>query len=253
MKPRTPLSIAALTAAAALVGCDPEPTGPLASKILASTPGASQSPNELGPEICAFGQEFALDPDNAFYPLAPGSYWILEGEEDETPLRLRIDVTEETEDVGGVTTRVVIETEWEYDDDAEEWELVEVSFNYFAGTADGTVCYFGEAVDDYEDGEIVSHEGAWRADEPGNHAGVFMPGEPRPGLKFQMEGAPGVAEDRGKIVAIGPTTVPAGTFLATIRLREYNPLDEEKDYKVFAEGVGTIVDGPLALVEYEVQ
>jgi hypothetical protein len=38
-------------------------------------------------------------------------------------------------------------------------DLIEVSLNYFAQNQDGTVCYFGEAVDMYEGGEIVSHGG----------------------------------------------------------------------------------------------
>jgi hypothetical protein len=83
------------------------------------------------------------------------------------------------------------------------------------------VCYFGETVDMYEDGVVVSHEGSWRADEPGNAPGVFMPARPKPGMKFAQEVAPGVAEDRARIVARGFTiTVPAGTFTTTIRVSE---------------------------------
>lgn len=249
MAPRTAWAAAAF---GLLTACDASQPLPLALDPATTASASARSPKMLGPEICAFDREFTLDPENPYYPLTPGSHWILEGEDEGTPVRLRIDVADETEDVGGVATRVVVETEWEYDDEDEEWDLIEVSTNYFAGTADGTVCYFGEAVDDYEDGEIVSHEGEWRADEPGHWAGVFMPFEPRPGMMFQMEGAPGIAEDQGKVVGIGPVAVPAGTFLVTIRLREYNRLDEEKDYKTFAAGVGTIIDGPLALVEYTV-
>jgi hypothetical protein len=241
--------LVALAVALTALGCDQATTTPLAPEESLS---ASEAPKKLGPEVCAFGQDFVLDPGNPYFPLVPGSYWLLEGEEDDTGVRLRIDVTDGTEEVGGVTTRVVTETEWEYDDEEEEFELIEVSHNYFAGTLDGTVCYFGEAVDDYEDGEIVSHEGEWRADEPGHWAGVFMPADPHPGMKFQMEGAPGIAEDEGRIVGSGPTTVPAGTFLETVRLREYNPLEGEKGYKVFAAGVGTLVDGPLELEEYDI-
>jgi hypothetical protein len=206
---------------------------------------------KLGPETCALSQNFTLQVINPYYPLTVGSYWILEGEEDGESLRLRIDITDQTELVGDVTTRVLTETEWVIDESGEP-ELLEVSYNYFAMRPDGTVCYFGEAVDIYEDGELVSHEGEWRADSPDNRPGVFMPGDPRPGTSFQMEFAPGVAEDEARIVGIGPTTVPAGTFFDTIRFREYNPLDEEKGYKIFAAGVGTIVDGPLRLVEYVV-
>jgi hypothetical protein len=200
--------------------------------------------------VCAFGQEFTLEPSNPYYPLEVGRSWLLEGEEDGTPLRVRIEILDRTETVGGVETRVLIETEWELDEDSGEYELLEVSSNYFAETLGGTVCYFGEAVAIYEDGEPVSNAGEWRADEPGNAPGIFMPSDPRPGMRYQMERAPGVAEDEGRIVAIGPVRVPAGYFTQTIRVREYNPLDEDKGYKVFGAGVGTLVDGPISLVAY---
>lgn len=249
MAQRIPLGMALLCPLALLAGCDAAPE-PLALDPVLGDAAAAQ---QLDVETCAFGQTFNLAVVNPYFPLTPGSYWILEGEDDGVPVRVRIDVTNDTEDVGGVTTRVLTETEWEYDEEAEEYELVEVSYNYFAMTSEGTVCYFGEAVDDYEDGEIISHEGEWRADEPGFWPGIFMPADPRPGMKFQMEGAPGIAEDEGKIVGSGKVVVSGWTFEETIRMREYNPLDEEKGYKVFAYGVGTVIDGPIVLVEYDVQ
>ena len=242
-----PCGIALPATLALLAGCD-SPSDPADVESAVSVAAV-----KLAPDVCAFGQSFTLSVTNPYYPLTPGSWWLLEGAEDDTPLRVRIDVTSETEIVGGVTTRVLTETEWEYDEDAAEWELVEVSHNYFAMTPAGDVCYFGEAVDDYEDGEIVSHEGEWRADEAGFSPGLFMPVAPRPGMKYRMEGAPGIAEDEGKIVGSGPVTIGDREFRETVRLREYNPLDHEKGYKVFAAGVGTVIDAPLSLVEYQVQ
>jgi hypothetical protein len=51
----------------------------------------------------------------------------------------------------------------------------------------------------------------------------------------------------GKIVGVGPVEVPFGPFTNTIRIREFNPLDRDKDYKVHAPGTGIIVDGTLQL------
>ena len=43
-------------------------------------------------------------------------------------------------------------------------ELVEVSRNFYARcTQTGDIYYFGEDVDIYEDGVVVSHDGAWLA------------------------------------------------------------------------------------------
>jgi hypothetical protein len=127
---------------------------------------------------------------------------------------------------------------------------IEVSLNYFAQTLDGTVCYFGEAVDIYEDGEIVSHEGAWRADARGNAPGIFMPADPQPGMTFQQEVAPGVAMDQATVVHTGGrATLPDGTVVETITVRDFNPLDGSKGTKVYASGVGPIQDATLDLIE----
>ena len=48
-------------------------------------------------------------------------------------------------------------------------------------------------------------------------------------------------------VGSGTVTVPAGTFRDTIRVQEFNPVDGDKGDKVYAPGVGLIMDGTLAL------
>lgn len=210
-------------------------------------------------EVCDSDQAFDLDFDNTFFPLPTGQQWILRGEEDGEPLGLQITVLDETEALfgGAVTTRVVEECEWSDTDgdgvvDPDE-ELIEVSVNFFAEPRGGsTVCYFGEEVTEFENGDPVPGSGAWRADDPGNAPGIFMPEDPRPGMTFAQEVAPGVAEDEVKVVGSGPANVPAGSFEndETIRFREFNPLDFDKGYKVFGEDVGLLRDAALELTEF---
>jgi hypothetical protein len=126
--------------------------------------------------------------------------------------------------------------------------LIERSLNYFAQTTEGTVCYFGETVDIYEDGVIVSHEGAWRADAQGNAPGVFMPADPQPGMTFQQENAPGVAEDQATIVRFTTARTPAGTFTNALLVRDFNPLDGSSSTKAYAPGVGLVIDETLELI-----
>ena len=76
--------------------------------------------------------------------MVPGNESVLESE-DET-IRLEISVPGDTENVAGVTTRVLVESE------SEDGLLIEVSRNFFAQVQEGqegagTVCYFGEDVD----------------------------------------------------------------------------------------------------------
>jgi hypothetical protein len=204
--------------------------------------------DELDIAVCApQAGPFSLTIDNPFSPMPVGQRLILEGEEDGVPVRVEITVLDETEEVAGVTTRVVEERDFEDD------ELIEIFRNFLAQAPDGTVCYYGEDVDIFEDGQVISHQGQWRAGEGNNQAGILMPAEPAVGQVFAIEGAPGIAEDRAEIIAIGEAvTVPAGMFDNTLRLVERNPLDGDEGEKVFANGTGLIVDEAAELTEVAV-
>jgi hypothetical protein len=243
----------AAAACAFLVGCEETaPLGPESAALAADPVEISldrtlgiQSHKKLSTDLCspALGG-FTTVSTNPYFPMEVGDQWSYEGEEDDAEVALLITVLDETRIVDGVTTRVIEEREWEDD------ELLEISWNYYAQAGDGTICYFGEDVDIYEEGGGIVHEGAWCAEDEPNAPGIFMPADPEPGLRYEMEVAPGIAEDRGKIVGTGPLFLEAGFFLETIRVRESNPLDQGIGFKVFANGTGLVVDGPVELVEF---
>ena len=113
-------------------------------------------------------------------------------------------VLDETGKVTSITTRVVEEREW------KDGEIIEVSRNFFAicpSTKD--VFYFGEEVDDYKDGEVFSHSGAWLAGKNGA-AGLIMSGDPAVGMRYYQEIAPDVALDRAEIVSLDETLETPG-------------------------------------------
>jgi len=182
-----------------------------------------------------------------YFILEPGHQMIYEGEEDDKPARLVITVLPETKMLDGVETRIVEERE------SAGGKLVEVSRNYFAidkNTHD--VYYFGEDVDMYKNGEMTGHGGSWHSGEKGAHYGLFMPAHAEVGQKFYQELAPGEAMDRVEIVS---TTmhkkVPAGHFMNVVKTEETSPLEKgNKEYKLYAPGVGLITDGELELVKY---
>ena len=190
---------------------------------------------------------FSLVIDNGFFPLVVGSESVLEGVDDEgTEILVQITVLDETEVVAGVTTRVVEEAEF------EDGEILEISRNFFAQAPDDTVCYFGEDVDIYEDGEIVSNMGEWRAGENGNLPGIIMPGDPQVGMIFQQEFAPGIAEDQSEVIALGEVIdVPAGIFDDTLTTEDCNPLDGgSRDDKVYVFGIGLAIDDVVELIDF---
>jgi hypothetical protein len=182
--------------------------------------------------------------------LEPGYRLVLEGDDDGEAVRLEILVLEETETVGDVVTRVVEERE------TKDGELFEVSRNYFAFCVENaSFFYFGEEVDFYENGEVVSHEGSWRADEGDAKYGLQMPGLPLYGSRYYQEVAPDVAEDRAEILSLKEVEeTPAGRFTRCLKVRETTPLEPDaREFKLYAPGVGLIKDADLELVEFGFQ
>jgi hypothetical protein len=191
--------------------------------------------------------DFVSTGENKYFILKPGYQVTLEGEEDGEELKLVMTVLNETKIVNGIETRVVEEKE------TEGGNLVEISRNYFAlCKPTNNAIYFGEDVDIYENGEKVSQEGAWLAGQNGSKAGMIMPGKVEVGLKYYQEIAPGVAEDRAKIVSVnGSMVTPTGTFDQVLKTEETNPLKpEEKEFKFYAPGIGLIQEEAIKLVNY---
>jgi hypothetical protein len=180
---------------------------------------------------------------NPWFSLEPG--YVLTLEDRDT--RLVITVLDETVRVDNVETRVVEERE------TAKGELVEISRNFFAiSTRTNAVFYFGEDVDMYKGGKVVSHEGAWRSGVNGARFGLAMPGMPLLSAKYYQEIAPGVAMDRAEIVGLGETVkTPAGEFRNVLKVLETTPLEPGvREFKYYASGVGLIQDGDVKLTKY---
>jgi hypothetical protein len=181
-----------------------------------------------------------------FIPLDPGYQFYYEGVEDGQEIVLRITVLDDTETVDGVETRVFEEYE------TAEDEVIEISRNYFAICVEtGSVFYFGEDVDIYENSEIVGHEGAWRAGEDGASAGILMPGTVLVGSRYYQEVAPGVAVDQAEHMTMQATVeTPVDTFEGCLTVRETTNLEPGAvSFKYYAPDVGLVRDNVLDLVE----
>lgn len=190
---------------------------------------------------------FASVGENPFFILKPGYRSEFIGIEGRDTTKLVITVLDETEMVGSVETRVVEEREM------MNGELLEISLNYFAACQEtNTIFYFGEAVSIYNNGKVVSREGAWRADAKNMKAGVMMPGIILAGSRYYQEIAPGIAMDRAEIVGMDEKVItPAGVFTQCLKIEETTPLEpRNKEHKYYARGVGLVRDGSLILVKY---
>jgi len=192
---------------------------------------------------------FSLATTNLYYPLKPGSVAILEGNEDGVQVRVERRPLGEVELVMGVMTHV-LETR-----EIRSGALYELTRNFFVEAADGTVCYFGEAVDFYENGVVVGHEGSWRAGAGGAKPGIIMPASPKVGDAYFQENAPDVAQDQGRVMATGMTATFAGmSYDNVITIQDLNPIDDEDpcegETKQYVPGIGEAADAEKTLVSF---
>ena len=187
--------------------------------------------------------EFVTTGKNTYFVLETGYQLTLE---DKDGGKLIITVLSDTKRIGNVDTRVVEENE------SKNGKTVEISRNFFAVCKqNGGVYYFGEEVDIYKDGKITSHEGAWEATGK-NKAGVAMPGLALLGSRYYQEIAPGLAMDRAEIVSTSEIVqTMAGKFTNCLKTLETTPIAAgEKEYKLYAPGIGLIKDEEMILVKY---
>ena len=199
--------------------------------------------------------DFQAKVDNPLFPLATLGPKVFEGEERDPETgevietRLESTVLPDTDVVAGVEVTVVEEKDY------EDGELIESTLDYYAQHKDGSVYYFGERVDDYEDGQVVGHSGTWLAGEGENRPGIFMPAEPTVGQEFEQERAPGVAEDRSKVVALDQAVeTPTGSFSGCVKTEDFAPLDNVTEFKYYCPDIGLVreepPDGHLDLISY---
>lgn len=243
-----------------------EPLSNLA-QLLALTIIALAAPLAVAAEAPAYTEDFPLDScrfapssHNPYFPLVAGrqAYYnnqhCLDSGECDALEELWITVSPETRSIAlriegelrTVETRVVEERE------TENGELVEISRNFFAECRPmQDVYYFGEEVDIYEDGEIVSHDGAWLAGQKRARPGIIMPGPAiLLGSRYAQEIAPGVAMDRAEHVAVDlELKLPAGSFDDCVQVTETTPLEPgSESTKVHCPDAGMVIDNDLELV-----
>ncbi len=193
---------------------------------------------------------FTLNSTNLYYPLTVGHQVILEGEDEETGELIRVErtVLDETEVVAGVTTRILEHKNF------IDGEIHEIARNFYVEASDGTVCYFGEDVEFYENGELANTQGTWRA-ENGALPGIIMPANPTVGQGYFQEGAPNIAADMGLVVSTTDSREYQGvTYDNVVVVQDSNPLDLEstceEEEKAYVAGIGEVQDVELELISF---
>jgi hypothetical protein len=122
--------------------------------------------------------------------------------------------------------------------------VIEDTLDWFAQDVTGHVWYFGEDSKTYENGVLVSTEGSWEAGVDGAMAGIVMLADPQVGLTYEQERAPGVAEDKATVRALGEAvSVPQGSFTGCLRTEDFTPLEPGvAEDKYYAPGIGFVLE-----------
>jgi len=218
------------------------------------TPAASGSPAANGIDPA----DFSATIDNPLFPMSTLTSQVYEGEETDPDtaetIEVRVEITVLPDDKTVASVKVLVVR----DDAYEDGELVESTLDYFAQHTDGSVYYFGEDVNNYEDGELKDHDGSWLAGDGNALPGVIMPPAPAVGDVFQQEKAPGIAEDEMTVLSVTESvTVPAGSFTDCVKTEDVNPLDANGhiEFKFYCPDVGFVreefEEGSLELVSSE--
>ena len=202
--------------------------------VAMSPDGVSQLPDP---------SSFVAGVDNPYFPLPPGTMYVLKGVRDGVSQTDRVSVTNRTKQILGVETTVV------RDIAQHRGGLLEKTFDWYAQDVEGNVWYLGEDTATYDpSGHVTSTEGSWEAGVDGAEAGLIMEANPLPPDGYRQEFYAGHAEDQAWILTRGGSlSIPYGRVHRVLRTMEWSPLEPEVvDQKLYATGLGIVSEISLA-------
>ena len=172
---------------------------------------------------------------NPLFPISELTQVIQLGAEGDTVLRHEITLLPGTRvfNFNGKRVETLISQFVAYGDG----RILEDAVDYFAQADDGSVWYFGELVNNYEDGVIVNHDGTWLAGRDGP-PGMIMPAHPKVGDVYRPENIPGLVFEEVTVKAINQTVDgPRGPVHGAMVVEE-ELMDGTLEDKTFAPGYG---------------
>jgi hypothetical protein len=203
--------------------------------------GSTQAPEPVFEAIDPedFSQSTMID--NEWMPMQPGSKWVFEGStnEDGEKIARHIEfvITDLTKTIEGVPTVVAWIT------DFADGELVESEIAFYAQDNEGTVWYFGEYPEEFENGEFIGAK-PWIAGIMDAEAGIKMRAEPQADMSSYFQGwGPAVGwSDFAQVVEVGQETcVPFACYKDVLVIHESSLAEQEAfQIKHYARGVGDV-------------
>lgn len=183
------------------------------------------------------------DITNPWLPISSLKQDILVGSEDGKKLRIERTLRPEIHKTFKIGKQKLDSLVME-DREFEDGELAEVTLDYFAQADDGTVLYLGEDVNEYKNGKVSGHSGAWLLGKQTKIPGVIMPPDPKVGDKFRPEDVGKITREDDVVMSLDETvTVPAGTYNHCLKIKEILS-DGKTEYKLHAKGIGVVKELP---------
>lgn len=191
--------------------------------------------------------------DNPYFPLVPGTLFttnatLADPDTGEKSTELdKMFVTFKTEQIGGVTARVVSDRVF------TDGLLSEDTSDFYAQDKAGNVWYLGERTAQFErddNGKIINTDttGTWITDIHGAKPGFIMPIDHTVGFFYREEFAPtDKAVDQAEIVANDLTLdTKLGHFTHVIKTRNTSDIEPGVvEQKYYAQGFGVILEEEL--------
>ena len=197
--------------------------------------------------------DFTTKITNPYFSMPVGKKMVYEAKTEEGIERIETLIPGWTKEIMGVETLVF------WDRVYLVGELIEDTRDYIAQDKEGNVWYFGENVDNYVDGMLTDHSGAWMYGIDGALPGILMKVNPQVGDEYRQEYYQGEAEDVGRVDAIHESvTVLAGRFSDCIKILEWTPLESAIGYKYHSKSAGGTVleeeeDERVELIELDLK
>jgi len=180
---------------------------------------------------------------NPWFPLAPGSVYVYDGQKDGKSARDVMTVTRKTKTIAGIRALPVADRLF------LNGVLAERTTDWYAQDKKGTVWYLGEKTAELNaQGKVTSTEGSFLNGRDGAKGGIFMPAHPAVGQSFQQESFKGQAEDRFRILSMATSiSTPAVSSQNAMLTQEKTPLEPGTvDHKYYVQGIGTVKEQQVA-------
>ena len=235
MPTRLIVSTSLLFASALALACSQDSQAPMQPSSATAAPAGAPLAAAVVSQLPPFDPDnFVKVVDNPLFPLPLGRRLIYTGSEDGEFERVITDVTRDSKTILGVPVVTVLDRVF------KSGELAEKTFDWYAQDKQGNVWYFGEDTREFENGKVVTTAGSFEAGKHGAKAGIIMRAHPVLHQITPQEDAPGVAEDKGRVLDLDATiTTPYGTLHHCMKQAEFTDLEPNAlEYKFYCPGIG---------------